>query len=106
MVFAKLYLANDGNYREMRYFTSWTKLYELEEYLLPSMIQKLTSQKYVSFGAGVLELNDTRIATECCEEEKIALGLSYWSWHYLRRSGAGGMISEKRCNTHSALLIH
>eukprot|EP01084_Bolivina_argentea_P020212 37605_1 len=64
----KLFLANDGNYREMRYFTSWTKLYELEEYLLPPMIQKLTKQKYVAFGAGILELNDTRIATECCEE--------------------------------------
>lgn len=64
----KLYLANDGNYREMRYFTSWTKIYELDEYLLPPMIQKLTSQKYVPFGAAILELNDTRIATELCEE--------------------------------------
>jgi len=64
----KLFMANDGNYREMRYFTSWTKPYEMEQHLLPPMIQKLTQQKHVPFGAAILELNDTRIATELCEE--------------------------------------
>ncbi len=60
MLLAKSCLANDGNCREMRYFTSQTKLYE---YLLPPMIHKLASQKYV----GILELKDTRNAMKCCE---------------------------------------
>jgi NAD+ synthase (glutamine-hydrolysing) len=35
-------MADDGNYREGRYFTEWTKRNELNDYYLPRSIQKLT----------------------------------------------------------------
>merc|ERR1740123_3052823 len=52
----------------MRYFTAWTKIDKMETHLLPPLIQKITSQRFVPFGAAILQLNDTRIANECCEE--------------------------------------
>mmetsp|Transcript_105914 Transcript_105914/g.129211 ORF Transcript_105914/g.129211 Transcript_105914/m.129211 type:complete len:720 (-) Transcript_105914:58-2217(-) len=64
----KLFLANDGNYREMRYFASWNDIYKKDEYLLPPIIQNITNQKYIPFGALILELNDCSIAIELCEE--------------------------------------
>jgi NAD+ synthase (glutamine-hydrolysing) len=39
----KIYLANDGNYREMRFFTPWTSR-KVEDYYLPRMISKITNQ--------------------------------------------------------------
>jgi hypothetical protein len=42
----KKQLADDGNYRERRYFTSWVKEKELEEYLLPDFVQNATNQVY------------------------------------------------------------
>jgi NAD+ synthase (glutamine-hydrolysing) len=39
----KIYLANDGNYREMRFFTPWTPR-KVEDYYLPRMISKITNQ--------------------------------------------------------------
>lgn len=35
----KIWLANDGNYREMRYFTPWSRPRYVEEYYLPRIIQ-------------------------------------------------------------------
>ena len=37
-------LADDGNYRERRYFTAWTKDKHIEEILLPRFIQEITGQ--------------------------------------------------------------
>jgi NAD+ synthase (glutamine-hydrolysing) len=39
----KIFLANDGNYREMRFFTPWIPK-KVEQYYLPRMISKLTNQ--------------------------------------------------------------
>lgn len=39
----KMYLANDGNYREMRYFAPWPPK-KVEQYYLPRMIQQITDQ--------------------------------------------------------------
>lgn len=39
----KMYLANDGNYREMRYFAPWPPK-KIEQYYLPRMISKITGQ--------------------------------------------------------------
>lgn len=64
----KLYLANDGNYRELRWFSAWKKPQQLEELQLPYMIAKAISQSGVPFGDGCLSLADTTIGIETCEE--------------------------------------
>lgn len=40
----KMWLANNGNYRELRYFTPWQKHRQTEDHYLPRMIQAITSQ--------------------------------------------------------------
>ncbi|KAM9913744.1 hypothetical protein OXX69_001320 [Metschnikowia pulcherrima] len=64
----KLHLANDGNYREMRYFTPWNRVRYHEDYLLPKEIQQITCQKSVVIGDVVLQTLETRIGAETCEE--------------------------------------
>lgn len=39
-----MWLANDGNYRELRYFTPWTKHKQTEDHYLPRMIKEITGQ--------------------------------------------------------------
>lgn len=43
MIRPKIFLANDGNYRELRFFTPWTSK-KVEQYYLPRMISKITGQ--------------------------------------------------------------
>lgn len=58
----KLCLANglikidfkDGNYREMRYFSAWTKKQQVEEFCLPDCIREVDGQEKVMFGDGVI----------------------------------------------------
>ncbi|TFK51883.1 glutamine-dependent NAD(+) synthetase with GAT domain-containing protein [Heliocybe sulcata] len=64
----KMWLANDGNYRELRYFTPWTKHHQWEDHYLPRMIQKITEQVKVPFGDAVVSTQDTCIGVELCEE--------------------------------------
>jgi NAD+ synthase (glutamine-hydrolysing) len=45
----KMWLANDGNYRELRYFTPWQKHRQTEEHYLPRMIGAITGQVIVCF---------------------------------------------------------
>lgn len=64
----KMWLANDGNYREMRHFTPWLRPQEYEDYHLPRMIQKLQGTTHVTFGDAVISTPDTCIGAETCEE--------------------------------------
>ncbi|KAF5911421.1 hypothetical protein HPG69_004291 [Diceros bicornis minor] len=85
----KMALANEGNYRELRWFTPWSRTRQTEEYFLPRMIQDLTKQnaaqtgdgqervscalflrlqETVPFGDAVLATWDTCIGSEICEE--------------------------------------
>ncbi|RPB03602.1 glutamine-dependent NAD(+) synthetase with GAT domain-containing protein [Choiromyces venosus 120613-1] len=64
----KIYLANDGNYREMRYFTGWGRTKYVEEYYLPRIIMNITGQRKVPFGDAAISTLDTCIAPETCEE--------------------------------------
>ncbi|XP_038621075.1 glutamine-dependent NAD(+) synthetase [Tachyglossus aculeatus] len=64
----KMALANEGNYREMRWFTPWQRTRTIEEYFLPRMIQELTKQETVPIGDAVLATQDTCIGSEVCEE--------------------------------------
>jgi len=40
----KMWMANDGNYRELRYFTPWQKHRQTEDHYLPRMVQAVTGQ--------------------------------------------------------------
>lgn len=69
----KTRLADNGNYRESRWFTAWTNPDELVWFNLPQMIRTTTGQQYVPFGANfVLQLQISshtyRIGFEMCEE--------------------------------------
>ncbi len=64
----KMWLANDGNYRELRYFTPWMKHREWEEHYLPRIVQAVTGQVKVPFGDCVVSTVDTCIGVELCEE--------------------------------------
>ncbi|KAG1780851.1 hypothetical protein EV702DRAFT_682831 [Suillus placidus] len=64
----KMWLANDGNYREMRYFTPWMKHRQWEDHFLPRIIQTVTKQVKVPFGDCVISTMDTCIGVELCEE--------------------------------------
>ncbi|KAK7060897.1 glutamine-dependent NAD(+) synthetase [Paramarasmius palmivorus] len=64
----KMWLANDGNYRELRYFTPWSKHRQWEEHFLPRIIQAVTGQIKVPFGDAVISTADTCIGVELCEE--------------------------------------
>ncbi|KAJ5721565.1 uncharacterized protein N7483_009499 [Penicillium malachiteum] len=64
----KLYLANDGNFREMRFFTPWNRPRHVEQYYLPPKIQKHQGCRHVPIGDVVLSTIDTCLAAETCEE--------------------------------------
>eukprot|EP00794_Sanderia_malayensis_P011791 gene11791-13011_t len=68
----KMVLAISGNYRERRYFCAWKKVREVEDFVLPRMISKITKQDTVKFGDAVIATRDTCIGTEICEELFVA----------------------------------
>ena len=64
----KLWLANQGNYREMRYFTPWSRVRQADDFYLPDLIEKVTNQETVRFGDCVISTRDTCFGAETCEE--------------------------------------
>lgn len=64
----KLYLANDGNYREMRYFTPWNRPKYYESFQLPKPVREVIGQTNVKIGDCVLQTAETRLGAETCEE--------------------------------------
>ncbi|KAL7149826.1 hypothetical protein ABFS83_05G067300 [Erythranthe nasuta] len=68
MIRPKMWLANDGNYRELRWFTAWKQKDCLDDFLLPSDISESLSQTTVPFGYGYIQFLDTAVAAEVCEE--------------------------------------
>ncbi|KAI0010311.1 glutamine-dependent NAD(+) synthetase with GAT domain-containing protein [Xylariaceae sp. FL0662B] len=64
----KIYLANDGNFRENRFFTPWNRPRYVEKYNLPPRIQQHQGIRQVPIGDVILSLNDTTLAAETCEE--------------------------------------
>ncbi|KAL4913140.1 hypothetical protein BDW62DRAFT_170328 [Aspergillus aurantiobrunneus] len=64
----KMWLANDGNYREMRHFTPWQRPQEVEDYYLEQIVGKITGQYKVPFGDAVISTRDTCLGLETCEE--------------------------------------
>ncbi|KAL5552441.1 hypothetical protein UlMin_002617 [Ulmus minor] len=68
MIRPKMWLANDGNYRELRWFTAWKQKDQLVEFQLPYEISEALQQKEVPFGYGYIQFLDTAVAAEICEE--------------------------------------
>ena len=66
----KMWLADDGNYREERWFTPWSKdkISVLEDYVLGDDLFAITGQRTVKFGVAIIEAVDATIASEVCEE--------------------------------------
>lgn len=68
LVRPKASLADDGLYREGRWFTSWKLGYKLYEFKLPHFIQEITGESYTKIGMGIINFNDCSFASEICEE--------------------------------------
>ena len=68
----KMCLADDGNYRERRWFTAWkcdsTFENNLVEHTLSDILRRVTKQNTVPFGVAAIETSETLIASEMCEE--------------------------------------
>lgn len=64
----KMILANDGNYREPRWFAPWQQPRTIEPHALPRMIRTITRQDTVPFGEAAIATRDTVLAAEICEE--------------------------------------
>ncbi|GAB4834612.1 hypothetical protein Ancab_032875 [Ancistrocladus abbreviatus] len=68
MIRPKMWLANDGNYRELRWFTAWKQKDHIVDFQLPPDVSEVLSQKTVPFGYGFMQFIDTAVAAEVCEE--------------------------------------
>ncbi|KAM0854461.1 hypothetical protein ACQ4PT_050421 [Festuca glaucescens] len=68
MIRPKMSLANDGNYREFRWFSAWTYKDKLVDYQLPVDVSEAISQETVPFGYGYIQFLDVSLAAETCEE--------------------------------------
>jgi NAD+ synthase (glutamine-hydrolysing) len=73
----KMFMANDGNYRELRYFTPWKakagsqsacSFGALEDYYLPRGVRAVCGQEKVPIGIAAIATSDTVVASETCEE--------------------------------------
>lgn len=65
----KIAMADDGNYRESRYFTSWTKGYDkIDTFILPKFVADIIGQKTCPFGICIISFRDLSYAPEICEE--------------------------------------
>ena len=58
MIRPKMSLANDGNYREFRWFSAWTFKYEIVEFQLPIEVSEAIYQDTVPFGYGYMRFLD------------------------------------------------
>eukprot|EP01032_Pedospumella_encystans_P011815 gene11815-13711_t len=65
----KMSLADDGNYREKRFFASWDYTDQaLHDHMLSDLLRKVTGQASVPIGVGIIATEETTIASEICEE--------------------------------------
>ncbi|KAJ4371337.1 hypothetical protein N0V83_004554 [Neocucurbitaria cava] len=63
----KMWLAQDGNYREMRYFTPW-QTDEVDDYRLPELFHKLQGAETCPIGNAIVSTKDSSIGLETCQE--------------------------------------
>jgi NAD+ synthase (glutamine-hydrolysing) len=63
----KMYMANDGNHRELRYFQPFQP-HQMETYRLPQKFHKLQGAQTCPIGDGTVSTQDTMLGFETCEE--------------------------------------
>jgi NAD+ synthase (glutamine-hydrolysing) len=71
LVRPKLYLADDGNYREPRWFRAWPRDRPVESFALPSSVRAASASHTATapIGPAIVQCDDgTAIACESCEE--------------------------------------
>ncbi|KAJ0977061.1 hypothetical protein J5N97_012535 [Dioscorea zingiberensis] len=68
MIRPKMCLANDGNYRELRWFSAWMHKDRLLDFQLPADVSEAISQSSAPFGYGYIQFLDAVVAAEICEE--------------------------------------
>lgn len=68
MIRPKMRIANDGNYRELRWFSAWSLRDKLVEIQLPTDVSEIVSQISAPFGHAYMQFLDTAVAAEICEE--------------------------------------
>jgi len=59
MIRPKMSLANDGNYRELRWFSAWTLKDKLVDFQLPTDVSEIVSQISAPFGYAYIQFLDT-----------------------------------------------
>lgn len=64
----KMHLANDGNYRETRWFTEWKHPGKVEKFVFPKSVSSVFGQTSCDIGDAILVMNDVRLGIEMCEE--------------------------------------
>ena len=64
----KMSLADDGNYREGRWFTPWSESRGLETFVLPPVVAAVHGQQSAPIGVAILQLRDATLGVESCEE--------------------------------------
>ena len=69
----KVYICDEGIYRERRWFTPWTDVRRTETFIFPSIIQQITSQTSCTIGNALLCTFDTKIGLETCQEMWVPL---------------------------------
>ena len=81
----KMAMCDDGNYRETRWFTAWTKKRETEEFYLPRIIQAITYQTKVPFGDAVLALQVRVVVHKSIQtyprQRTLLVGYRNWIWN-------------------------
>lgn len=67
----KMDLADDGNYREPRWFRAWNRKRPMEQFCLPPIVQSCCTNKtaFCPIGQAIVEFNDgVTVGCETCEE--------------------------------------
>ena len=62
-------MADNGNYRESRYFTAYSESQESKTFLLPTLVYETLGQRTSPFGIGYVQsLDGIKVGCESCEE--------------------------------------
>jgi len=64
----KQVLADDGNYRESRWFSRWSRVGEVDEHVLDPQLAEFARGGVVPFGDLYVQFKDASIGVESCEE--------------------------------------
>jgi hypothetical protein len=71
----KMFLANDGNYRESRWFTPWSRPRVVDDLVLPKTIQAIAGQVILTQSLSTI----SRMALKSgCDRTLCHLGMPWW----------------------------